>query len=232
MKRILLLADIHANTPALAAVVQDVGVVDAVVNAGDIVDYGPWPLEAVAAVRELQGITVMGNHDRDCATGTAVGYNPYAMASCRWTYNELPVAEKLYLRQLPRGELTTVEGVVIFVCHGSPRNPLDEYVTPDYPTDVLQGLLATTHAQVLVLGHTHLPLLRSIRSDRVVVNPGSVGQPRDGNPKASYAVLTVDDSRVLDVTNMRVEYDVDSVADSIMKVGLPAFLAERLYYGI
>jgi len=232
LRTILLLADIHANVPALTAVLEDAGPVDLVLNAGDLVDYGPSPLETIAMVKELRGITVMGNHDRDCAIGSPVGYNPFAEASCQWTYSGLGASERAYLLGLPRSHEIVLEGVSIFLCHGSPRDPLDEYVTPDYPVNVLAGFLATTRAQVLVLGHTHVPFMRSFPHDRHVVNPGSVGQPRDGDPRASYAVLSLNDSEVSNVRQARIGYDVDPVAEGIIEAGLPPFLAERLYLGV
>ncbi|MEM2906009.1 MAG: YfcE family phosphodiesterase [Candidatus Bathyarchaeia archaeon] len=232
MRKVLLLADIHANLPALTAVLDKAGPVDLVLNAGDIVDYGPSPLETISAVKEFQGITVMGNHDRDCAVGNPLGYNPFAKMSCRWTHDRLGAAERAYLLGLPRSWEAVLEGVRVFLCHGSPRNLLDEYVTPDYPTNVLEGFMTTTGAQILVLGHTHIPLLRRFHPDRYLVNPGSVGQPRDGDPRASYAVLTLGDSKALRLEQARATYDVREAAESILKAGLPPFLAERLYYGL
>jgi len=227
-----LLADIHANVPALTAVLEAVGRVDLVLNAGDIVDYGPWPSEIISMVKKLGGVTVMGNHDRDCALGTSVGYNPFARISCQWTHSRLSAAERAHILGLPRSQEVVVEGVRIHICHGSPRDLLDEYVTPDYPAKVLEGFIAATGSNVLVLGHTHLPLLRSFGLNRHVINPGSVGQPRDGDPRASYAMLSVDDSSILELRHARTTYDVSQVADEIIKAGLPAFLAERLYYGL
>ncbi|MEM2926223.1 MAG: YfcE family phosphodiesterase [Candidatus Bathyarchaeia archaeon] len=232
MKKILVLADIHANPIALEAVLKDSGSFDLLLNAGDIVDYNPWPLESLARVRELGAISVLGNHDRDSALNAPIGYNPYAIISCRWTHERLPPSDRSFLLALPRQMKLEVDGVRISMFHGSPRNPVDEYITPECPREVLRGFLQSTESQVLILGHTHIPFVEEPLPGRYVLNPGSVGQPRDGDPRASYALLTIKGSDLLRLEHRRVPYDVEKVASEILRVGLPPFLAERLYYGM
>jgi putative phosphoesterase len=230
--RVLILADIHANPTALRAVLDDADEVNRILCAGDLVDYNPWPLEALKMVEENHITSVIGNHDRDCALGSPIGYNPYAQLSCVWTYNQLTEEAKRRLLTLPERIRVDVEGQAVFLCHGSPRDLVDEYVFPPpaTPRELLGEYLREVDSKILVMGHTHVPFIEEF-PDGWVVNPGSVGQPRDGDPRASYVLLTVEGSSVsLDLC--RVEYNVDEVAERIIAVGLPHFLAQRLYRGI
>lgn len=228
--RALIISDIHANTPALEAVLEDAGEVDMMLHAGDIVDYNPYPREALEVVERLNILSVMGNHDRDVALGTAYGYNPYAAMSLAWTSRVLSDGEKRYLLNLPERIYVNVGRVKVFLCHGSPREPVDEYVFPNHPAEELRAWLKETGAELIVLGHTHIPFIRRFK-EGVVLNPGSVGQSRDGDPRASYAILEVEGGKT-SVKIRRVPYDVSRVAEDIVKAGLPMFLAERLFYGL
>ena len=230
--RILLISDIHANTVALKSVLESAGDVDLIIHAGDIVDYNPWPLEAIEMVQESSMVTVLGNHDRDSATGNPIGYNPAAAVSCKWTHQRLTPEAKRYLLNLPESVSMEIEGIRFFICHGSPRDPVDEYIFPPpyTPRSLLEDFLRKTQAQVLILGHTHVPLIQKFE-EGYVINPGGCGQPRDGDPRASYVVLNVEDGKV-ELEYRRVSYDVDRVSKAILKEGLPQFLAQRLYLGV
>ena len=228
--RVLVISDIHANTPALEAVLNDAGEADMILHAGDIVDYNPYPREALEAVKRLKVLSVMGNHDRDVALGAAYGYNPYAAMSLAWTSRVLSSSEKRYLLNLPEKVYMNLDGVRVFLCHGSPREPVDEYVFPSHPEEELRAWLRETGAKVMVLGHTHIPFIKRFK-EGVVLNPGSVGQSRDGDPRASYAILEIEAGR-FSVSIRRVPYDIGRVAEDIIKAGLPKFLAERLFYGV
>lgn len=230
--KVLLIADIHSNMVALREVLRDAGAVDMTLHAGDIVDYNPWPNQAIGEVRRLGLRSVMGNHDRDAAQGTPIGYNPYAVVSCLWTYRLLTDEGKRYLLGLPASLRIRLGGLEAFICHGSPRDLIDEYVTPDYPRRALEGFLAETGADILILGHTHIPILEELSGKRYVLNPGSVGQPRDGDPRASYMILTLDGADIAKVQHRRVVYDVEAVASEVARVGLPSFLGERLRLGV
>lgn len=230
--RVLILADIHANPVAFKAVLNDAGRVDRIFCAGDLVDYNPWPLEALKMAEENHVISVIGNHDRDCSKGSSVGYNPYAQLSCNWTHNQLTSESKKQLLALPESLQFDVDGHTVFLCHGSPRNLVDEYVfpPPETPRELLRDYLHEANSRILVMGHTHIPFFEEF-PEGWVINPGSVGQPRDRDPRASYAILTIDDSK-MSLTLHRVEYDLDKVAARIIAVGLPHFLAQRLHLGI
>ncbi|MEM2875820.1 MAG: metallophosphoesterase family protein [Candidatus Bathyarchaeia archaeon] len=195
-------------------------------------DYNPWPSESIDLVRELSIRTVMGNHDRDSARGTPIGYNLYAEQSCLWTHRKLTLEEKIYLMRLPEMLTYTIDGVKLFICHGSPKLLVDEYVfpPPTTPEGYLQELTAQTGVDVLILGHTHVPFIYHAQG-RYVINPGGVGQPRDGDPRASYVMMEVEGTKVR-FEHRRVIYDIDKVAKAIIKAGLPKVLARRLYLGL
>ena len=230
--RVLILADIHANPIALKAVLDDADEVDQILCAGDLVDYNPWPLEALAMAEEHHIVSVLGNHDRDCAIGSPIGYNPYAEASCLWTHRQLTEEAKSQLISLPESLRVDVEGQSVFLCHGSPRDLVDDYVFPPpvTPKELLRVYLREASSSILVMGHTHVPFIEEF-PEGWTVNPGSVGQPRDRDPRASYAILTVNTSEV-SADLHRVKYDIDEVARRIVAVGLPVFLAQRLYLGM
>jgi putative phosphoesterase len=217
--RLGLLSDIHGNRVALSAVLDDMPSVDRLVCAGDVVGYNPWPAECVAAVRERGVPTVLGNHDRAVAQGTAFRFNDMAAAGVEYADEQLDQDAVEWLRTLP-DERTVADGRVKLV-HGHPDDP-DRYTYPDqFGPEMLD------EEDVLVLGHTHVQAHRSY-DEGVVVNPGSVGQPRDGDPRAAYAVLDLDD---LTVEERRVEYDVEQVVEAVAEAGLPERIGTRLREG-
>ena len=217
--RVGLISDIHGNRVALEAVLADMPPVDRLACAGDIVGYNPSHADCVDAMRERGVPTVMGNHDRAVAGGTDFAFNSMAGAGVRHAREALDDDQLEWLAALPN-ERTVCEGSVRLV-HGHPDDP-NRYT---YPAQFGPHLLG--EEDVLVLGHTHVQ--HNERYDAgVVVNPGSVGQPRDGDPRAAYAVLDLDG---LQVEERRVEYDVDEVVAAIASAGLPAELGERLREG-
>jgi len=214
-----LLSDIHGSKVALEAVLADMPAVDALVCAGDVVGYNPWHGACLEAVRERSIPTVQGNHDRAVAGGAAFGFNSLAGAAVRHARAQLSDAQTAWLGDLPISR-RVLDGRVRLV-HGHPAEP-DRYT---YPADFGPELLG--EEEVLVLGHTHVQ--HHERYDAgVVVNPGSVGQPRDGDPRAAYAVLDLDE---LSVTERRVSYDIDRVKRAIADAGLPERLGTRLEEG-
>ncbi len=224
--RIAVLADIHGNLPALEAVLKDVDNlgVDAIWVAGDHVGYNPWPNEVVRVLRERKVTAIRGNHDRAALTGDTSWFNDLAAAAIRWTRIVLTPASVGYLKLLQdRLRANLPEGTVAMY-HGSPRND-DEYVMP-WAVD--EALMRRARAHFVILGHTHVPRAYSSRYG-VLVNPGSVGQPRDRDPRASWALL---DTWTRGVLARRVPYDVGAVVAEIRKAGLPAELGPRLQWGV
>ncbi|MEF8782395.1 MAG: metallophosphoesterase family protein [Haloarculaceae archaeon] len=217
--RIGIISDLHGNAVALEAVLSDMPDVDALVCAGDVVGYNPWHDECVEAVRDRDVPTVMGNHDRAVAGGTNFSFNSMAGAGVRHARETLDDDQIEWLTGLP-DERLACDGRVKLV-HGHPDNP-DRYT---YPEEFAPGLL--DEEDVLVTGHTHVQG-HEVFDEGVVMNPGSVGQPRDGDPRAAYAVLDLDS---LSVSEHRVEYDVERVVRAVRKADLPARIGTRLRDG-
>lgn len=217
--RIGVISDIHANLVALEAVFDDMPAVDLIVCAGDVVGYNPWPKACVEAVQDRDIPTVQGNHDRMVVgEGNFLG-NDMASAGVDHARRELADDQRRWLAALPV-ERWVVDGR-LHVVHGHPQNP-DRYTYPDEFTPALLG-----DAEALVMGHTHVQG-HEVFPDGVVLNPGSIGQPRDGDPRAAYAVLDLDEPAV---EPRRVAYDIDAVRDAIATAGLPERTGNRLREG-
>lgn len=217
--RVGLISDIHANWVALNAVLSDMPPVDCLVCAGDVVGYNPWPADCIEIVREREIPTVMGNHDRAVASDTTFRFNSMAKAGVEHARNELSDEQLEWLAALP--EERTELGGSIKIVHGHPDDP-DHYTYPEEFSPVLLG-----EEELLVLGHTHIQA-HAIYEEGIVCNPGSVGQPRDEDPRAAYAVVDLDRR---EVKEHRVEYDIDAVLKAVKTVGLPERIGSRLRKG-
>ena len=240
--RVLVLSDIHANLTALEAVLQDAGEVDSVWCLGDVVGYGPDPNECIERLAGLPNLTcLLGNHDA-AALGriNLQAFNVEARASIRWLTNILKPESRSFLEALP--ERLEVERVTL--AHGSPRNPVWEYLLDVYTAAANFDSFTT---QLCFVGHTHLPVTYISNADpqlvswkllynggsvcppqRAILNPGSVGQPRDHNPLSSYAIYETESSCW---QSKRVAYDIAAVQERIRVAGLPARHAQRLSGG-
>jgi putative phosphoesterase len=188
--RILILSDIHANPWALAAVQRDAGAVDHVICAGDTVNYGPDPQGAVRWLCERQAIAVRGNHDHAVAFHADPKASPakqaLALAMRDWTRAQLEPADLAWLARLPISLLWEVGGVRFAVMHATPMDLLYDYrLTPRPCDEILDEVANNVQADVLIAGHTHIPLLRR-HGNLQIVNPGSLGQPLDGDARAPY----------------------------------------------
>ena len=217
--RVGVISDVHGNRIALESVLADMPAVDALVCAGDIVGYNPWHGECVDTLRDHGVTTVMGNHDRAVVRGTGFGGNSMADAGVRHARETLTDDQLAWLSDRPETQ-TVFEGRVR-LAHGHPDHP-DRYT---YPTSFSPRLLGDE--DVLVLGHTHIQGHRTF-DEGVVMNPGSVGQPRDGDPRAAYSTLDLDS---LSVTEHRVAYDIERVRDAVLAAGLPRQIGDRLRQG-
>ena len=213
------ISDIHGNVVALEAVLEDMPPVDALVCAGDVVGYNPWHAECVDELRSRAVPTVMGNHDRAVVHGNSFSFKSMAGAGVQHARETLGVDHLDWLRELPDEHRLFDERVK--VVHGHPRHP-DRYTYPGMFGSHLLG-----DEDVLIMGHTHQQH-HEIYDEGVVLNPGSVGQPRDCDVRAAYAVVDLDD---LSVAEHRVEYDIDRVRDAIREAGLPVRIGDRLYEG-
>jgi diadenosine tetraphosphatase ApaH/serine/threonine PP2A family protein phosphatase len=239
--RIALLSDVHSNLPALDAVLAAAGDVDAIWHLGDVVGYGPDPDGVVARLRQRGATGVRGNHDAAACGGPEIDwFNPDARRAMEWTRTAISEDTRAWLASLP--DRLQQDGCDLV--HGSPREPLWEYVTS---LGVARDNLRLLEAPIGLHGHTHVPvawvqdgdrieLVRgrpgrplALEGRRALVNPGSVGQPRDGNPDASFAIL---DPEAGTVEWRRAGYDVAAVQAAMRAAGLPGSLASRLSAGL
>lgn len=227
--RIAVLSDIHANLPALDAVMADMpDTVDTYLFCGDLVGYYCWPNSVVETAKEHGFRAIRGNHDEAIIRGSGFGFSGVAGTALRWNEEDLSDASLDYLQDLPYTRREQIEERDVYVVHGAPRSPVEEYV---YPRQVQDGFLREQGLDdppdVLLMGHTHVPFVKHV-DGTLVANPGSVGQPRDGNPNAAYTLLDLD---ALELEHRRVPYPIDRVADRVSAEGLPDVLSQRLYDG-
>ena len=250
--RVLVVTDIHSNLAALNAVLEDAGQFDyqAVWCLGDTVGYGPEPNECVARMRESAAVCVVGNHDWAVLGGMDVEeFNHEARRAVLWTREELSPENMAWLGSLPTAPISTGD---FTLTHGSPRDPIWEYIL--YPSVARANFehFATTYCLV---GHTHVPAAYIWQEDeanvravtpspgrpmalnetlgtggrvRAILNPGSVGQPRDNDPRAAYAIVDTDEHTWL---SRRVSYPIEITQAHMRQAGLPERLINRLSYG-
>lgn len=229
--KVAVISDIHSNLDALGAVIASLPFYDLLLCLGDIVGYGPQPDAVIEELRRLQPkIVLLGNHDYAVTTGDSSGFSLHAAQAVEWTRRHISQESLQYLSTLIPTAKTELNGKRVALFHGSPSDPLSEYVYPDISDLSADRLIQRADAEIVLLGHTHVPMA-FFTQNTVLANPGSVGQPRDGDPRASFAILTMSNNEItFDVR--RTEYDVDSVANKISRAGLPRFLADRLYTGM
>jgi len=239
--RIAVISDVHSNLVALDAVLAKIGAVDAVWHLGDVVGYGPEPDAVVERLAALGAVGVRGNHDAAACGGTEIEwFNPEARAAMEWTRSAIAETTRAWLATLP---LRRMEGDFTLV-HGSPRDPMWEYVTTAALARAGLSAITTGHG---LHGHTHVPIaftmvdgrMRTLvprpgntialGEGRTLLNPGSVGQPRDRDPRASYLILDLDAGTA---TWGRVAYDHDAVGAMMRAAGLPVHLSDRLRTGV
>src|SRR5262249_31338566 len=201
--RILLLADVHANWPALQAVTEPF---DVCLFLGDLVDCGLEPAPCIDWVRRHAQHAVRGNHDHGVGQNVSVagrnGYKYLTSVTRPRNQEQLSAEDRRFLNALPVSRMVTLEETRYLLVHATPRHPLDEYAVAD--VEFWARRLEHVEANVVCVGHTHQPYVLEV-GDKLVINPGSVGQPRDGDPRAAYAVI--DDHHV---ELRRVEYPVEA----------------------
>jgi len=225
------ISDVHSNLDALEAVINEIPKTMPVLCLGDIVGYGPQPNEVIEAIQSLKPLaTLMGNHDYAVTTGDVEGFSDHAAAAIEWTRQHITPANLHFISTLRSAVHFDVDNTQVALYHASPRDSLFEYVYPGISDREVKSLIELSKCRVILLGHTHIPMRFSLESG-LLANPGSVGQPRDGNPNASFGLLTISGGEC-NFDYGRVEYDVDSTAAKISKAGLPSFLASRLYKGV
>lgn len=238
----LIISDIHANLTALEQVIQDAGEFDAVWCLGDLIGYGPDPNECVTRIRQFPNlICILGNHDAAALQHIDdETFNPEARTAILWTRQAIAEGTIAFLESLPEIE----ENGQVTLTHGSPRHPVWEYLL-----DIRTATQSFDYFETpfCFVGHTHLPVIFSLNDDmqyahldvpeagkpieltpRAIINPGSVGQPRDRDPRASYAIFDTEHNSIL---FRRVSYDVSAVQKRMTDAGLPARHIQRLLAG-
>lgn len=212
--KILVLADIHSNWPALQAIDETF---DACLFTGDLVDYATDPIPCIEWMRAHATVTCRGNHDHAVAQRVPApegsGFRRLAFATRPLHWDMLGARHMKYLARLPVTNRTVLDGKSFYLVHGTPHDPLDEYLIDD--PRAWEARLREVDADIVCVGHTHIPFHLDLGRVQVL-NPGSVGQPRDGDPRCSYAVI--ENGRV---EIRRVEYDIGATVDQMRLCGLP-----------
>ena len=241
--RALIVSDVHSNLEAFESVIGDAegrGGFDQVWFLGDLVGYGPDPVACIELLRQYDGVYVAGNHDLASIGRLSLeAFNSYAAEANRWTAEQLEEEHRRFIGEMPlraeAGEFTMV--------HGSPRDPIWEYVVS---TAAAVASFMQFDTSWCLVGHSHVPFICrpdengatfvrfpldapvSLGADRLIINPGGVGQPRDGDPRASYVLY---DDEAGAAYHHRVEYDIPKTQEKMAAHGLPKYLADRLAGG-
>ncbi|CAB3287599.1 Metallophosphoesterase [Methanocaldococcus lauensis] len=238
---IAIISDIHSNLEALTAVLDDIKnrKIKKIVCLGDIVGYGANPNECIEIIRKLKCKCVAGNHDYYVLGKESLdALNTYGVIAILWTKNIITEENLSFLDSLPLVIEDKIKNKKVVFSHANPKYPeLWEYLFPDYVDDVFDC------GDLIFVGHSHIPFVNSetenillhrgvvyLEDDKkYLINPGSVGQPRDRINKASYCIF---DTKNFKIEIVRVEYDIKKAYEKIVKSGLPEFLGERLFLGI
>jgi len=240
--RVLVVSDIHSNLHALEAVLEDAGEFDILWSLGDVVGYGPRPNDCIARLEEYHHLAIPGNHDWGVLGKIDLSdFNRDARIANLWTRERLIPSSRSYLETLPE----TIVEQDFTLAHGSPRHPIWEYL---FHVEIARINFQYFETRICLVGHTHVPVIFWLRSDtsrceivpmpenvrvqlaegRYIINPGSVGQPRDGDPRAAYMLI---DTETLVIEPRRVAYDIAQTQEEMRQAGLPARNIARLDLG-
>jgi putative phosphoesterase len=235
--RIGLISDVHANLQALSAVLAHAEnqKLDTMINLGDLVGFGAYPNEVTKVIRRGEVWSIAGNIDKAVLRVKKMEKSekiekpaPDMWQAIRWTYHMLTNKNHAYLNDLPKKIRTKAGGLKVLAVHASP-GPVEEPLKPDTPEEHFKELAALAKSDVVLIGHSHFPF--SIQVDGTwFINPGSVGRPLDGDPRASYAVLEIK-KKAVSIEPYRIEYDVAGAAAAIRESGLPEVFARMLELG-
>ena len=235
MNTVAVITDIHGNLPALEAAlarVEQLGP-DALYCGGDLVGYGPWPNEVCQLIEDRGIPTIYGNYDyaigreeEDCGCAYITQHDrELGQRSVEWTLARTDQRSKDFMRELPFDLRFELGGKRVRLVHGSPRK-VNEYLFEDKPAKTFERIAAGAECDVLVFGHTHKPWIAGF-GGVLFVNCGSVGKPKDGDPRAGFAILR-QAARGVEVTIERVPYDAETVAREVAAAGLPTEYADKL----
>lgn len=234
--RVAVLGDVHANLPALEAVLAHAWRQGAskILNVGDFVGYGPHPQQVVDRLREVQALSVIGNYDRKVLKVPQKRQKwkktkrKEKLLAFEWAYEHLSDEARAYLASLPEQRVVDLAGRRLTMVHGSPES-ISEHLLPDTPQARLEALAAQAGPDIVVCGHSHQAFVRQAR-DVLFINTGSVGRSDDGDSRACYAILDLGNDRAM-VQHFRVDYDAQSVAADIRRAGLPEAFAQMILQG-
>jgi putative phosphoesterase len=235
--KVALISDIHANLPALEAVLKDAHErgVEAIWNTGDMLGYGAFPNEVLELLLQENVQSVIGNYDtrvlkvRQKKRNWKDGKPSDKWLAYSWTYKNLSKGNRDYLTELPNELRLEIEGRKALLTHGSPESD-EEQLTPDTPAERFSELASKADADIIIFGHSHVPFKRKV-GKVWFINPGSVGRQGDGDPKASYAILNIRQPKVFRIDYYRVEYDIEKAVKAIQKNGLPDLFAQMILEG-
>lgn len=243
--RYAIISDIHGNLEALQAVLADAGEVSQVWCLGDVVGYGPDPNECIRLLRSYEHVCVAGNHDQGAIGRLELReFNADARDAAIWTADQLTSASRVYLDTRPRRESANDFTLV----HGSPRDPIWEYLVDGGPNSAAKANMDYFSTLCCLVGHTHVPTvfidqpslasckvlhpdageIVRIEESRLIINPGAVGQPRDGDPRAAYIIFEGDQ---MTLQYRRVSYPLEQTQEKMRRIGLPHRLISRLALG-
>jgi putative phosphoesterase len=236
VNRVAVITDIHGNLPALEASLEAIDAlgVDAVYCGGDLVGYGPHPNEVCRLIEERAIPTIYGNYDyaigrdlEDCGCAYVTQHDrELGQQSVDWTLAHTDQRSKDFMRDLPFDLRFELGEHRVGLVHGSPRK-VNEYLFEDKPARTFERIAAGADCDLLVFGHTHKPWIHTY-GEVLFVNCGSVGKPKDGDPRAAFAVLELDEAGMVRASIERVRYDAEGVAREVAAAGLPGEYADKL----
>jgi len=221
--KIGLISDIHSNYIALEKVLEKLNACDEIYCAGDIVGYYPFPNEVVETLIEEGIKSVVGNHDRAVVDSDFSGMNPVARIAGEFTRKVIEKKNLEWLAKLP----ISIESEYFSMYHGMPSDDESAYDVYIFPGDPLIEAFLENSDRNIIVGHTHIQFIEE-HHGRAFINPGSVGQPRDGDPRAAYAIFNTETGKI---RLERVEYNIEEVCEAVLKAGLPETLCSRLFEG-
>jgi putative phosphoesterase len=234
--KIALLGDVHANLPALEAVLAHARLqgAAAIWNVGDFLGYGAFPNEVVQRLRQDGALSILGNYDIKVLRFKARKKKwrnsklPEKYLAFQWAHKSLSIENRRYLKALPEERRLELAGRRVLITHGSPVSN-EEHLLPDTPEARLRELAGMAQAEIIVCGHSHQPFVREVEGV-VFINTGSVGRPDDGDPRSCYALLEVDQG-VFNVQHFRLEYDIARAVTALRERGLPEAFTQMIEQG-
>ncbi len=235
--KVALLSDIHGNLPALEAVLAHAGElkVKTIWNLGDFTGFGAFPDDVVLLLKKLKAVSIIGNYDQKVLKVPQKSDEwkekkvPEKWFSFQWAYEHLSKKSIKYLEKLPETNKALIKDWKVLFTHGSPES-IDEALNDETPQERLRDLARKARVDIILCGHSHEPFMR-FAGGAIFVNPGSVGRPFDGDPRASYAILSIKKHKV-EVDFFRIEYDSERAAAAQISAGLPAAYADMTRRGV